>query len=160
MKLKNRWGQPRVSSTLTFGTTRLGTEKPLGDEPGGISFGAIGQMYTRCTQTVLIWEIGSGGLGLPLQQIGDGGRMGFLHLTHHMGIQVEGDGDRGVTQGFGHYLGVDASQQPKGRIHVAQSVEGHVGQVVRSDEPGERLGNFLGYQGQSAGSSEYIPGGR
>jgi hypothetical protein len=60
-------GQPRVSSTLTFGTTRLGTKKTPRLKSGGLRFSPIGEMYTSCTQTVLIWEIVSASLGLPLQ---------------------------------------------------------------------------------------------
>ena len=40
---------------------------------------------------------------------------------------------------------------------MAQPMEGHMGQIVRSDEPGERPGDFLGYQRQSTGPSENIP---
>ena len=82
--------------------------------------------------------------------------MGFLHLTYHMRIQIHGDGDGGVTHGFGHYLGVDASQQAQGRIRMTQPVKGHVGQTVRSDEPGERLGDLLGYEWQTVRSDKDV----
>ena len=40
---------------------------------------------------------------------------------------------------------------------MAHAVERHVGQIMHPDESGERLGDFLGYQGQSAGPSENAP---
>ena len=88
--LKNRWGQPRVSSTLTFGTTRLGTNKPRRPKSAGLPL-------CRCAQIVLKGVLGLGRLHFPLEQICDGGRMRFFHTAHYMGIQIHGDADGGVT---------------------------------------------------------------
>ena len=73
-----------------------------------------------------------------------------------MRIQVKGDGNGGVTQGFGHYLGIYASNQTKGRIRMAQPMKGHMGQIVRPDQPGERLGDFLGYEWQTVRSDKDV----
>jgi hypothetical protein len=39
-----------------------------------------------CAQIVLKGVLRLGRLNFPLEQIGDGGRMGFLHAAHYMAV--------------------------------------------------------------------------
>ena len=46
-----------------------------------------------------------------------------LHVRHHMGIQIQGDANLGVSQGLRHNLRVDVLLQRRGGEGVAQPME-------------------------------------
>ena len=71
-------------------------------------------------------------------------------------VHVYHDGMGGVAQRFRHYLEINPSEQAKGRIRMAQPMKGHMGQIVRPDQPGERLGDFLGYEWQTVRSDKDV----
>ena len=67
-------------------------------------------------------------------------------------VDVEGEGDVGVSEAFADDSGVDACGEELGGVGVSESVEGDVGDGERADEVGESSADVVGVVGLAGGA--------
>ena len=106
----------------------------------------------------LLWERGARAVGSPRLVAEDslycGGGV-FLHARQDVGIDLEGEGDRGVAKHLADDFGRDALREEQGRGSVAQVVEADVGEPGSFEHGLEHaLGDVLAAYRLATGAGE------